>query len=120
MMGKGKLYRSGSGKIMGVCKGLANWLKMDVSLVRLGFIIVAFMTGGTFCIAYIVMGIFLPVDDSDESTYHRTRCNRSYKKQGFTVDDVKDEFSNLRSRMKNMEDTMFDKESDWDKRYKNS
>ncbi len=118
-MNKGKLYRTENGKIMGVCKGLANYLRVDVSLVRLAFIIAAFITGGVFCIAYIVFGIILPIDNRDESIFDRARCNRSYKKQGFTVEDVKDEFYNLKSRIKNMENTMYDKESDWDRRYKN-
>ena len=62
-MGKGRLYRSPNGKIMGVCAGIANWLRVDEGLVRLGFIIGVFISGGAVFLAYIGLGIFLPVGD---------------------------------------------------------
>jgi len=55
------LYRLREGAIVGgVCAGLAAYLNMDVSIVRLIFIILTFATGGGMIIAYIVMMIILP------------------------------------------------------------
>ncbi len=117
-MGKGKLYRSPNGKIMGVCQGIANWLQMDVSLVRLAVIIAACITGGVVCFAYIGLGIFLPVDG--HRNYSRESNTRSeYKKrQSYSVNDVKEEFENIKSRISKMENSVFDKEKDWDERFK--
>lgn len=131
-MSKGKLYRSPNGKFMGVCAGLANWLRMDVGLVRLGFIIAAFITGGVVFFIYIALGIFLQVDDNTESdsifdkvkgdfsSGRKSSGKRSNFRGGVTVEDVRDEFNNLKSRVGKMEDTVFNKEKDWDDRFKNS
>lgn len=129
-MSKGKLYRSSNGKFMGVCAGLANWLRMDVGLVRLGFIIAVFITGGVVFFIYLALGIFLPVDDSLEydSIFDKVRNDfgdgkrgkSSRRRGGVTVEDVKNEFDNLKSRVSKMEDSVFNKERDWDERFKKS
>lgn len=137
-MAKNRLYRSSNGKIMGVCSGIAEWLKMDVSLVRLAFIIGFFVTGGVVLVVYIALGIFLPVDDYKESDsiFDKFRDEYSYRKEeysrrsdrssgakrrrDFTVKDIKDEFENLKTRVSNMENSVFDKEKDWDERFKKS
>ncbi len=131
-MSKGRLCRSSNGKFMGVCAGLANWLRMDVDLVRLGFIIATFITGGVVLFVYIGLGIFLPIDDCKESesifdkvkggfTSDRKRGSRRYNTSGgVTARDVRDEFNNLKSRVGKMEDNVFNKEKDWDSRFKKS
>lgn len=125
-MSKGRLYRSPNGKVMGVCQGLANWLRMDVSLIRLAFIIGLFMTGGVLIIPYIALGIFLPIGDEfgSESVYDRMRGEqrdgRRGRKPNITINDVKDEFDNLKSRVTNVEDAVFNKERDWDERFNKS
>lgn len=131
-MSKGRLYRSPNGKFMGVCAGLANWLRMDVGLIRLGFIIATFITGGVVIFVYIALGVFLPIDDCTESesifdkvkddfsSGRKSSSRRSSFRGGVTVEDVRDEFNNLKSRVGKMEDTVFNKEKDWDNRFKNS
>ena len=131
-MSKGKLYRSPDGKFMGVCAGLANWLRMDVGLIRLGFIIAAFITGGVVFFIYIALGVFLPIDEcmESESIFDKVRGDfssdrqssgrRSRHRGGVTVNDVKEEFNNLKSRVSKMEDSVFNKEKDWDERFKKS
>jgi phage shock protein C len=129
-MSKGKLYRSPNGKIMGVCQGLSNWLRVDVGLVRLGFIISAFITGGVVFFVYLALGIFLPIEDEleSDSIFDKVRSDFSdgtgssrYRKgRRITVEDVKNEFDNLKSRVSKMEDSVFNKERDWDERFKKS
>lgn len=116
-MSKGKLYRSSNGKIMGVCAGVASWLRVDIGLVRLGVIIAFFMSAGTVSIIYFALGIFLPFDEGSESVYNEYRGKRSYRKSGVTVEDVKHEFDNLKSRVSKMENSVFNKERDWDERF---
>ena len=128
-MNKGKLYRSPNGKFMGVCSGLANWLRMDVGLIRLGFIIIAFMSGGVVFFVYLALGIFLPIDDQLESDSIFNKVKGDFRddhrknsrfKSRVTVEDVKNEFDNLKSRVSKMEDSVFNKERDWDERFKKS
>lgn len=55
-----KLYRIEEGKkIAGVCGGVAEYFKIDPTLVRLGWTFVA-LWGGAGLIAYIVAAIIMP------------------------------------------------------------
>jgi phage shock protein C len=56
------LHRSATDAVLaGVCGGIAEYLSVDSSLVRLGFV-VATLWGGIGVLAYIVLAIVLPVD----------------------------------------------------------
>ncbi len=61
-----KLYKKSSDKkLCGVCSGLADYFNTDKSLVRLLFVLVAFMTAVLPCLVlYIVVAIVLP-DESE-------------------------------------------------------
>ena len=50
------------GKLMGVCAGLADWLNVDVLVVRLGVIVATLMTGPVAVLLYILTG-WLANDD---------------------------------------------------------
>jgi len=52
--------------IMGVCTGIAAYFGIDVVLVRLGFIILTFLTGGMAIVAYIVFALILPRANTPE------------------------------------------------------
>jgi phage shock protein C len=43
-------------KVMGVCSGLADWLQVDVLIVRLGVILATLMTGPVAVLLYILTG----------------------------------------------------------------
>jgi phage shock protein C len=43
-------------KVMGVCAGLADWLAVDVLIVRLGVVIATLMTGPVAILIYILTG----------------------------------------------------------------
>jgi phage shock protein C len=49
-------------KVMGVCAGLADWLSIDVLIVRLGVIVATLMTGPVAVLLYILTG-WLASDD---------------------------------------------------------
>ena len=49
-------------RILGVCGGLANYLNIDVSSLRIIFILAALLTLGLFIIAYFILGIFTPAE----------------------------------------------------------
>ena len=50
-------------KIAGVCTGFARYLGVDVTLVRLVWLVIAFTAGVGF-IAYIVAWIAMPLEDA--------------------------------------------------------
>lgn len=55
-----RLYRSRKDRmIAGVCGGLANYIGIDPTLVRLLFVLGLFAVGGTF-LAYIIMMVVVP------------------------------------------------------------
>ncbi|MFL6722765.1 MAG: PspC domain-containing protein [Sphingomicrobium sp.] len=43
-------------KVMGVCSGLADWLQVDVLIVRLGVVLATLMTGPVAVLIYILTG----------------------------------------------------------------
>lgn len=43
-------------KVMGVCSGLADWLNVDVLVVRLGVVIATLVTGPVAVLIYILTG----------------------------------------------------------------
>ena len=49
-------------KVMGVCSGLADWLNVDVLVVRLGVVLATLMTGPVAILIYILTG-WLASDD---------------------------------------------------------
>lgn len=56
-----KLYKSRKDiKVDGVCAGAADYLKIDVTLVRLVTILAILFSGGTAIIAYIACAVIMP------------------------------------------------------------
>jgi len=49
-------------KVMGVCAGLADWMGIDVLVVRLGVVIATLITGPVAVLIYILTG-WLASDD---------------------------------------------------------
>lgn len=49
--------------ILGVCGGLAEYFKIDASIIRIIWFILAIPSFGTLAIAYILCGILIPEDD---------------------------------------------------------
>ncbi len=55
-----RLVRPENGRVLaGVCAGLANWMGMDVTLVRIIFLILGFMTGSGLLI-YLILWVIVP------------------------------------------------------------
>lgn len=49
--------------IFGVCCGLANFLNIDPTIVRILFVLGAFFTGSILFWIYIILGLVLPNED---------------------------------------------------------
>jgi phage shock protein C len=56
-----RLYRSTTDRsLAGVCGGIAAWLGLDPSLVRIVWVLLTLMSGGIFLIIYIVIAVIVP------------------------------------------------------------
>lgn len=56
-----KLYRRTNGQmIFGVCNGIANYIGIDVSVVRLVAVILSFASIGSIPLIYLIAAIILP------------------------------------------------------------
>jgi phage shock protein C len=54
-----RLYRSNYNRVIGgVCQGMANYFNLDVSLMRIAWVIFAFFGAGV--LAYIICWIVIP------------------------------------------------------------
>ena len=51
------------GQIAGVCAGLAQYFDLDVTLIRVLFVVLAFATGGGMVLVYIILAIVMPTDE---------------------------------------------------------
>jgi phage shock protein PspC (stress-responsive transcriptional regulator) len=57
-----RLYRSPTDRVIaGVAGGMATWLNLDPSLVRVAWVLLAILSGGIFVLVYFVMMIVVPL-----------------------------------------------------------
>lgn len=56
------------GQVAGVCAGLAEYLSMDITLIRVIFIILAVITGGGFILVYILLALVMPSADAETTS----------------------------------------------------
>jgi phage shock protein C len=63
-------------KISGVCGGIAEYLNVDPTLVRLAAVALAIITGGAFIIAYIVAMIVMPQSAPPAPVWHSAGSDR--------------------------------------------
>ena len=52
--------------LAGVCSGLAQYMDMDPTVIRLIFVLLFFVTGPGILLAYIIMAIVVPNETSGE------------------------------------------------------
>ncbi|AUI86250.1 phage shock protein C [Vibrio azureus] len=110
---KSDLYRDPvNGKISGVCAGLANYLSVEVWLIRIGVISVALLSG-TFLVllAYIAMSFMLEKQPHAYTENIKTQQEHTLKskpwKQGQNPNNLlsvlEKDFVVLDSKLRNME-----------------
>ena len=89
---KRKLYRSQKDKmIAGVCGGLAEYFEIDVTIVRLLFVLVLLL-GGSAVLVYIILWLVLPKDPSEPITLNAERVKD-------VVDEIKDKAQEAKKEM---------------------
>lgn len=59
-----RLYRlPKAGKIAGVCAGLAQYLAIDVTLLRIVFVVLTLASGGFGILIYLILALMMPVSN---------------------------------------------------------
>lgn len=58
------LVRPTEGRMLfGVCAGLANYLKVDATIIRLAFVVLALVTAGVAVVAYLAGWLLIPEEN---------------------------------------------------------
>jgi phage shock protein PspC (stress-responsive transcriptional regulator) len=85
-----RLYRLREGAIIGgVCAGLAAYFNIDVSLIRLIFVLLTIFTGGIWIVVYVVLMFILP--QAETSAEMASAFGKPYTAQDF-VDRARQEY----------------------------
>ena len=58
-----KLVKSKNRSLFGVCGGIAQWGDIDVTLVRIGFVLGDIFSGSLVFWAYLLLAIILPNEE---------------------------------------------------------
>lgn len=118
--GRRTLYRARDGKLMGVCKGLAQHFGMSVFMVRALFVAAALFTGfwpvvGLYVLAGLVMKprpVLQPADAGERDFYGSYVSSRAE-----ALRRLKEKFDRLEGRIRRMEDVVTRRDFDWDRRF---
>lgn len=136
--------RSPRGCVLGVVTGLAEWRGFPVDTTRLIVVLIFLFTAIFPCaLIYLVLAIVLPEqtrddivsrenwreqynDFSDSPRRRKERRNYHFSKEAEnasfrekTNDDLEREYEELKKKVETMENDVFNKEKDWDNRFKN-
>jgi phage shock protein C len=113
------IYRSRSGIILGVCKGLAEHFDFSVFWTRIIAIVSLIVAGflpaiGLYLVAALLMKPepVIPIKDSGEKEFYDSY---TYSRQG-AVQRLKRRYENLQRRIQRMEHIVTSAEYDWENR----
>ncbi|MEE9495171.1 MAG: PspC domain-containing protein [Desulfobacterales bacterium] len=116
------IYRSRSGFILGVCKGLAEHFDFSVFWTRMIAIIFLIVAGflpaiGLYLLAALLMKPepVIPIKNSAEKEFYDSY---TYSRQG-AVQRLKRRYENLQRRIQRMEHIVTSAQYDWEKRLNN-
>ena len=116
-------YRSRSGFIFGVCRGLAEHLDFSITGFRFLVIVGTLFTGvWPGIIAYIIAALLMkyepviPFDSQSDAEFYSSYSASST----MALQRLKDTFDNLDRRIQRMENIVTAPDFDWDERLKNN
>jgi phage shock protein C len=115
------LYRSRTGLIMGVCKGVAQYFDFSVFWMRaIAVALLVFSGIWPMLIVYIVAALLmkpepvLPLETEEEQDFY----NAYTTSRSMALRRLKRIFDHLDRRIQRMESTVTTREYDWDRRFK--
>jgi phage shock protein C len=116
-------YRSRSGVIFGVCRGLAEYFDLSVVGIRLVVVMLAFFTAFWPMLAGYVLAALLmkpapvvPLRTTDEAEFYNSYTNS----RSMALARLKRTFDRLDHRLQRLESIVTDREYQWDRRFRDS
>ena len=116
---QGGLYRSRSGKILGVCKGLADYFDFSVSGMRVIALALLIFSGvWPMIIVYFVAALLmkpepvLPLNTEEEQEFYNSYASS----RRMALHRLKRTYDNLDRRIQRIESIVTSREYDWDRR----
>ena len=113
------LYRSRSGAVLGVCKGLAEYFDFSVFWLRAIFIVFLLFSGiWPILILYILASLLMkpePVRPFETEAEQEFYDSYVYSRQ-HAAQRLKRRYGNLDRRIRRLEDSVTSREFDWDQR----
>lgn len=114
------LYRSRSGLIMGVCRGIAEYFDFSVFWTRvITFMIFLFSGFWPVVVLYFVAALVMrpepviPIQDEEHQEFYDSYVHSRRS----AADRIKRRYKNLERRIQRMEDLVTTREFDWDSRF---
>jgi len=114
-----RLYRSRTGMIFGVCKGLADFWNLQVVWVRLIAVAILIFTGiWPIVVVYLVAALvmkpepILPLETEEAQEFY----NSYTSSRSLALHRLKRTFDNLDRRIQRIETAVTAREYDWDRR----
>ncbi len=113
-MASNRLYRSRNGKVFGVCQGIADWKDLPADTLRL-IVGISILVTGVFpgILIYAIVALILPL----EPTRRMASFDKEEEYHYESKDTLHETFEKLKRKVENMEESIFNKEHDWDKRF---
>ena len=130
-MATNSLYRSRKGELFGICQGIADWKDLPVGVVRL-IAAIAIITTGIWpgLLVYAVVALILPLQPEGmgyterpgrESAHgHDYQSRDRYQSRPRSREEMREHVERLKRKVEEMEDEIFNKERDWDRRFNGS
>jgi len=114
------LYRSRSGVIFGVCKGIAEYFDFSVFWARMIAVILLFVTGLWPIVGLYILGALLmkpepviPLETEAEKEFYDSYTHSRYG----AAQRLKRRYENLERRIRRMEHIVTTPEFNWEKRF---
>ena len=113
------LYRSRSGIIMGVCRGIGDYLNFSVFWIR-AILVILFLISGFWpvVVLYFVAALLMKQEPIIRSHQHHEEesCAAYARSRRPSSDRIKRRQQTLERRLHNLESIVTSKEYDWEKR----
>lgn len=113
------LYRSRSGVLFGVCRGVADYFDLSVAWIRILVVVLLVMTGlwpmaGIYLIAALMMKPepVRPIQSDDEREFYHSYV---HSPEG-AAQRIRRRARDLERRIRRLEDSVTSREFDWDRR----
>ena len=110
-------YRSRSGLILGVCRGLADYFDLKVFWIRIVFLFMLVVSGiWPILLLYFIASLLMkpepvkPIDTEDAKEFYDSYADSRQR----AASRIKRRYHNLEGRIRRMEDVVTAREFDWD------